>query len=190
MADCGPSEPDRLGLRVGALFVILATSLVGTLFPIVSKRVPFLRRVIPAVMFEFAKYAPRYHDPVARHLSQDHSQVFRLRSHSRHRPQFVTSVLPLGKKLTALPQFTSSSQQQTKSVPATPSPPVAASLIPGPATLTPCASLLHLHHLSLTSTDLVWDLPRLPLCDVRPPTRRLPHGNRSSRQIGDLGRVS
>lgn len=53
---CGPSPTDKLGLRVAAIFVILFSSLVCTLFPIVAKRVPFLRRNVPGVVFEFAKY--------------------------------------------------------------------------------------------------------------------------------------
>ncbi|GAA6042440.1 hypothetical protein JCM8097_008453 [Rhodosporidiobolus ruineniae] len=47
----------ELGLRIGALWVILVTSLLGTLFPIVAKRVPALRRRTPATLFEFAKSA-------------------------------------------------------------------------------------------------------------------------------------
>ncbi|GAA6000056.1 hypothetical protein JCM10207_006033 [Rhodosporidiobolus poonsookiae] len=47
---------DRLGLRIAALWVILVTSLLGALFPVVAKRVPFLRRTIPAFVFEFAKH--------------------------------------------------------------------------------------------------------------------------------------
>ncbi|GAA6010855.1 hypothetical protein JCM10207_003960 [Rhodosporidiobolus poonsookiae] len=45
-----------VGFRTGALFVILITSLVGTMFPIASKRVPWLNRHTPAFLFEFAKF--------------------------------------------------------------------------------------------------------------------------------------
>ncbi|GAA5895393.1 hypothetical protein JCM6882_006239 [Rhodosporidiobolus microsporus] len=45
-----------LGLRVAALFVIFVTSLIGALFPITAKRVPFLRRRVPGAAFEFAKF--------------------------------------------------------------------------------------------------------------------------------------
>lgn len=43
-----------VGLRVGAIFIILASSLFTTLFPIVTNRVPKL--TIPATAFDFAKY--------------------------------------------------------------------------------------------------------------------------------------
>ncbi|BGP34599.1 hypothetical protein JCM10296v2_006421 [Rhodotorula toruloides] len=53
---CGPTSVGRVGLRIGAIFIILATSLVGTLFPIFSKRVSVLRRAVPGWIFEFAKF--------------------------------------------------------------------------------------------------------------------------------------
>ncbi|GAA5862351.1 hypothetical protein JCM3774_002488 [Rhodotorula dairenensis] len=53
---CGPTSVGRVGLRVGAIFVILATSIFGTMFPILSKRVPFLRRAIPGSVFDFVKF--------------------------------------------------------------------------------------------------------------------------------------
>lgn len=43
-----------VGLRVGAIFIILASSLLTTLFPIVTQRVP--RMSIPSSAFDFAKY--------------------------------------------------------------------------------------------------------------------------------------
>ncbi|KDN41322.1 Zinc/iron permease [Tilletiaria anomala UBC 951] len=43
-----------LGLRIGAIFVILATSLFTTLFPVVTRRVP--RCSVPRPVFDFAKY--------------------------------------------------------------------------------------------------------------------------------------
>ncbi|GAA5910211.1 hypothetical protein JCM6882_001774 [Rhodosporidiobolus microsporus] len=54
--ECGPTSVGKVGLRIGAIFIILATSFVGTYFPIVSKRVPFLQRRIPGSVFEFAKF--------------------------------------------------------------------------------------------------------------------------------------
>lgn len=54
---CGDTRPiDRLGLRVSALFVILITSLIGTMFPIITKRVKYLRKRVPGIVFEFGKY--------------------------------------------------------------------------------------------------------------------------------------
>ncbi|ODQ54435.1 ZIP zinc/iron transport family [Saitoella complicata NRRL Y-17804] len=51
----GGNEFDgRIGLRIGAIFIILATSTFGTFFPLVAKRFPSLR--IPNFIFEFAKY--------------------------------------------------------------------------------------------------------------------------------------
>lgn len=53
---CGEARPiDRLGFRVSALFVILLTSLIGTLFPIITKRVKYLRKRVPGIVFEFGK---------------------------------------------------------------------------------------------------------------------------------------
>ncbi|GAA6059828.1 hypothetical protein JCM10212_003740 [Sporobolomyces blumeae] len=53
---CGPSPVGKLGLRIGALFIILATSLVATMFPVISRRVGAMRRHIPSGVFEFAKF--------------------------------------------------------------------------------------------------------------------------------------
>ncbi|KAI5476563.1 zip-like iron-zinc transporter [Pseudohyphozyma bogoriensis] len=53
---CGPVPVSRLGLRIGAIFIILVTSAFGTLFPIASKRIAFLRARVPGVVFEFAKF--------------------------------------------------------------------------------------------------------------------------------------
>ncbi|GAA5932100.1 hypothetical protein JCM1841_006863 [Sporobolomyces salmonicolor] len=53
---CGPTHVSRLGLRIGAIFVILVTSLFGTLFPVISKRVAVLRRHVPGLVFDFAKF--------------------------------------------------------------------------------------------------------------------------------------
>ncbi|EGG00902.1 uncharacterized protein MELLADRAFT_92865 [Melampsora larici-populina 98AG31] len=54
--ECGSSNEfsGRLGLRVGAIFIILVTSLFGTLFPILTRRSSLF--VIPAAAYEFAKY--------------------------------------------------------------------------------------------------------------------------------------
>lgn len=43
-----------IGLRVGAIFIILATSAFTTMFPIVTNRVP--RLAIPSSAFDFAKF--------------------------------------------------------------------------------------------------------------------------------------
>ncbi|CAO1637464.1 unnamed protein product [Sympodiomycopsis kandeliae] len=43
-----------IGLRVGAIFIILASSLFTTMFPIVTHRVP--RLSVPGAVFDFAKY--------------------------------------------------------------------------------------------------------------------------------------
>lgn len=43
-----------IGLRIGAIFVILASSAFTTLFPIVTRRVPKL--IVPSAVFNFAKY--------------------------------------------------------------------------------------------------------------------------------------
>ncbi|KAL4398835.1 zinc ion transmembrane transporter [Malassezia pachydermatis] len=48
------NDVGHLGTRIGALFVILVTSAIFTLFPIVTKRVP--RLAIPGPIYDFAKY--------------------------------------------------------------------------------------------------------------------------------------
>ena len=45
---------DHMGTRIGALFVILVTSAIFTIFPILTRRIPNLR--IPGVIYDFAKY--------------------------------------------------------------------------------------------------------------------------------------
>ena len=45
---------DHMGTRIGALFVILVTSAIFTVFPILTRRIPNLR--IPGVIYDFAKY--------------------------------------------------------------------------------------------------------------------------------------
>lgn len=51
---CGSISNDtpRMGLRIGSIFIILVTSAVGTLFPVIAKRA--LR--IPTAAFDFVKY--------------------------------------------------------------------------------------------------------------------------------------
>lgn len=44
---CGPTPIGKLGLRIGAIFIIMVTSMFGTLFPILSKRNTTLRRIVP-----------------------------------------------------------------------------------------------------------------------------------------------
>ena len=46
---------DDTPLQTGAIFIILFTSLFGTLFPVLSKRTRALRRIVPGAVFEFAK---------------------------------------------------------------------------------------------------------------------------------------
>ena len=41
-----------MGTRIGALFVILVTSAIFTIFPILTRRIPNLR--IPGVIYDFA----------------------------------------------------------------------------------------------------------------------------------------
>jgi len=52
---CAASPTGKLGLRIAAIFVILVTSLVGTFFPVLSKRTGVGKVVHPAV-FEVAKF--------------------------------------------------------------------------------------------------------------------------------------
>ncbi|GAA96064.1 uncharacterized protein L969DRAFT_17204 [Mixia osmundae IAM 14324] len=52
--DSGSPYNGSLGLRVGALFIILTTSLVGTLFPVIARRIPSLK--VPTAAFDFVKY--------------------------------------------------------------------------------------------------------------------------------------
>ncbi|GAA5821718.1 hypothetical protein JCM11251_000987 [Rhodosporidiobolus azoricus] len=54
--ECGPTSVGKVGLRIGAIFIILVTSVIGTMFPILSKRVAVLQRNIPGVVFEAAKF--------------------------------------------------------------------------------------------------------------------------------------
>ncbi|KPV74005.1 uncharacterized protein RHOBADRAFT_37873 [Rhodotorula graminis WP1] len=53
---CGAVSTGRLGLRIGSIFAILVTSLAGTLFPILAKRVKALERTVPGFVFDFAKF--------------------------------------------------------------------------------------------------------------------------------------
>ncbi|TNY21127.1 ZIP-like iron-zinc transporter [Rhodotorula diobovata] len=53
---CGPESVGKVPLRIAAIFVILVTSLLGTMFPILSKRVNVLRRVVPGAVFELCKF--------------------------------------------------------------------------------------------------------------------------------------
>ncbi|KAL7010104.1 hypothetical protein EMMF5_000123 [Cystobasidiomycetes sp. EMM_F5] len=56
LGGCNDGSPynGSFGLRVGGIFIILVTSMAGTLFPIISKRVR--RLAVPKLVFEFAKY--------------------------------------------------------------------------------------------------------------------------------------
>ncbi|GAA5836595.1 hypothetical protein JCM9279_000438 [Rhodotorula babjevae] len=53
---CGAISTGRLGLRIGSIFAILFTSLAGTLFPILAKRVKSLERTVPGAVFDFSKF--------------------------------------------------------------------------------------------------------------------------------------
>jgi zinc transporter 1/2/3 len=57
-SSCLPGRQDEyegpIGLRIGAIFIIGATSLAATLFPVVTRRVPKMN--VPAAVFDFAKY--------------------------------------------------------------------------------------------------------------------------------------
>ncbi len=43
-----------IGLRIGAIFIILATSAATTLFPVITRRIP--RCSVPTPVFDFAKF--------------------------------------------------------------------------------------------------------------------------------------
>ena len=45
---------DHIGTRIGAIFVILFTSLIFTLFPVVTKQIPKLS--VPQPVYDFARY--------------------------------------------------------------------------------------------------------------------------------------
>ncbi|GAA5896646.1 hypothetical protein JCM8208_004254 [Rhodotorula glutinis] len=53
---CGAISTGRLGLRIGSIFAILLTSLAGTLFPILAKRVKAFERTVPGSVFDFSKF--------------------------------------------------------------------------------------------------------------------------------------
>lgn len=54
LTDEGRQYNGKLGLRVAAIFIILVTSAVGTLFPLVSRR--YRGTLIPVGVYDFAKY--------------------------------------------------------------------------------------------------------------------------------------
>ncbi|CDO68402.1 hypothetical protein BN946_scf184815.g49 [Trametes cinnabarina] len=56
--NCGSGGGDRrfTGLRIGSIFIILATSLIGALFPVLAKRTKWLNERIPTRVFDTAKY--------------------------------------------------------------------------------------------------------------------------------------
>ncbi|GAA5853828.1 hypothetical protein JCM8547_007464 [Rhodosporidiobolus lusitaniae] len=54
--ECGPTSVGKVGLRIGSIFIILVTSVAGTMFPVLAKRVPVLQRTIPGSLFEFVKF--------------------------------------------------------------------------------------------------------------------------------------
>ncbi|KAH9893317.1 ZIP zinc/iron transport family [Cubamyces lactineus] len=56
--NCGSGGGDRryTGLRIASIFIILATSLIGALFPVLAKRTKWLSNRIPTRVFDTAKY--------------------------------------------------------------------------------------------------------------------------------------
>ena len=56
--NCGSGGGDRryTGLRIASIFIILATSLFGALFPVLAKRTKWLSARIPTRVFDTAKY--------------------------------------------------------------------------------------------------------------------------------------
>ncbi|KAI8985726.1 ZIP zinc/iron transport family [Trametes punicea] len=56
--NCGSGGGDRrfTGLRIASIFIILATSLIGALFPVLAKRTRWLSARIPPRVFDTAKY--------------------------------------------------------------------------------------------------------------------------------------
>ncbi|EED81215.1 predicted protein [Postia placenta Mad-698-R] len=44
------------GLRIASIFIIMATSMFGAMFPVVSRRVAWMRTHVPSIVFQFAKY--------------------------------------------------------------------------------------------------------------------------------------
>ncbi|WFD20322.1 hypothetical protein MCAP1_002566 [Malassezia caprae] len=48
------NDVDNLGVRIGAIFIILVSTAVFTLFPIITKRIP--RLTIPQFIYDFARY--------------------------------------------------------------------------------------------------------------------------------------
>ena len=56
--DCGSGGGDQgdLSLRVASIFVILAGSLLGALFPVLSRRTKWLGARVPKIVFDTAKY--------------------------------------------------------------------------------------------------------------------------------------
>lgn len=60
--DCGNTNNDvgLLGLRVGALFIIMFTSMFGALFPVISKRFHSIR--VPTLLFEYVLFTAEVPD--------------------------------------------------------------------------------------------------------------------------------
>ncbi|EJU03474.1 ZIP-like iron-zinc transporter [Dacryopinax primogenitus] len=53
---CGAVSNDvtYFGLRIGSIFIIMATSMIGALFPVLARKAPWLH--VPQQVFDFAKY--------------------------------------------------------------------------------------------------------------------------------------
>ncbi len=56
--NCGSGGGDTrfTGLRIASIFIILATSLFGALFPVLARRTKWLSTHIPTRVFDTAKY--------------------------------------------------------------------------------------------------------------------------------------
>ena len=44
------------GLRIASIFIILASSSFGALFPVLARRTKWLSALVPQALFDFAKY--------------------------------------------------------------------------------------------------------------------------------------
>lgn len=56
--NCGSGGGDTgsLGLRIASVFIVMFGSLLGALFPVLSRRTKWLAPHVPKGVFEFAKY--------------------------------------------------------------------------------------------------------------------------------------
>lgn len=56
--DCGNGggADTYTGLRIASVFIVMATSMFGALFPVMSRRTKWLRVHVPTAVFQVAKY--------------------------------------------------------------------------------------------------------------------------------------